>query len=130
MFRYPPQPMWDLTIHLPSVPSVFAGTRSLLQSMWDPPIYHLQGPASLMAHCLVSTPLQGSASSLAHRTVSGSDTICNSPSPPLADIVLFGLSLKVFKTRLQGRGFYTLIKNVSLSSPTDVCNKQRKFTFL
>ena len=30
------------------------------------------------------------------------------------------LSLKVFKTCLLGRGFHTLIKNVSFSSPTDV----------
>ena len=39
------------------------------------------GPASLLAHCLV-----------AHRLVFGSDTICIGPSPPLADIVLFGLT--------------------------------------
>ena len=32
----------------------------------------------------------------------------------------FGLPLKVFKMRLLGRGFHTLIKNVSFSSPTDV----------
>ena len=46
--------------------------------------------------------------------------LCNSPSPQLTDIVLFELSLKVFKTRLLGRDFYTLIKNVLFSSPTDV----------
>ena len=40
--------------------------------------------------------LRGSASSLAHCPVSGSDTICDSPSPPLADIILFGLSLLGF----------------------------------
>ena len=57
-------------------------------------------------------PLRGSASSLAYCPVSGSDTICN--NPPLADIVLFGLPLKVFKTRLLGRGFHTLIKGVLL----------------
>ena len=49
----------------------------------------------------------------------------SSPSPPLPDIVLFGLllfelPLKVFKTRLLGRGSHTLIKNVLFSSPTDV----------
>ena len=33
---------------------------------------------------------------------------------------LFGLSLEVFKTRLLWRGFHTLIKGVSFSSPTDV----------
>ena len=32
----------------------------------------------------------------------------------------FGLALKIFKTRLLGRGFHTLIKSVSFSSPTDV----------
>ena len=32
----------------------------------------------------------------------------------------FGLPLKVFKTRLLGRGFHTLVKNASFSSPTDV----------
>ena len=67
-----------------------------------PPIHALSNPASLMAH----------------RSVSGSDTICNNPSPPLGDIVLFGLSLSGL--HLLGRGFYTLIKNVSFSSPTNV----------
>ena len=55
---------------------------------------------------LQSTPLRGLAFSLAlvcppplvlslatHRPVSGFDTICNRPNPPLADLVLFGLSL-------------------------------------
>ena len=62
-----------------------------------------------------STPLRGPAFSLAHRPVSRFDMICNSPSlsPSLVDIVLFGLP--VFKTCLLGRGFHTLIKNVSLS---------------
>ena len=75
------------------------------------------GPMSSLAHCLVSTPLQGSTSSLTHCPVSASDTIFNGPSPPLVDIVLFGLSLKVFKTRMLGRGFHILIKNDSFSSP-------------
>ena len=46
----------------------------------------------------------------------------NSSSPPLVDIVLFGLPLKVFKRqrRLLGRGLHTIIKNASFSSPTDV----------
>jgi len=39
---------------------------------------------------------RGSASSLVHHPVSGSYTICNSPSPPLSDIVFFGLSLSSF----------------------------------
>ena len=84
----------------------------------------LRGPTSLMAHCLASTPFWSSASSLAHCPVSVSNTICNGASSPLADIVFFGLSLsgsplKIFKTRLSRRGFYSLIKNV-LFSPTDM----------
>ena len=45
---------------------------------------------------------------------------CKSPSRLLVDIVLFGVSLKVYKTGLVGRGFHALIKNVSFSSPTNV----------
>ena len=106
----------------PSGPSVLIGTRSPLQSMWDP---SLQGPVSLLAHHLVSTPLRDSVSSLAHRPVYGSNIICNGRRPLLADIVLFWvfpfrLPHKVFKTRLLRRGFHTLIKNVSFPSPTDV----------
>ena len=117
--------MWDLTIHPPSGPSVLAGTRSFLQSMWDPhQIHPLRGPTSLLAHHLVSTPLWGTASSLTHHPVSGSDTNCNDSGPQLADIVLFGLPLKVFKTCLLGRGFHTLKRvfrsPLSFSSPTNV----------
>ena len=75
MFRSPPQPMWDLTIHSP--------------------------------RCLALI------------------SFCNISSPPLANIVLFGLSpfelhLKVVKMCMLGRGFHTFIKNVSFSSPADV----------
>ena len=53
---------------------------------------------------------------------------CNSPSPspspPIVDIVLFGLSLLSFppdfKTHPLGRGFHTFIRNVSFPSLTDV----------
>ena len=45
-------------------------------------------PLPLGASVLASTP-----------SVSGSNTICNSSSPPLADIVLFGLSLLGFPSR-------------------------------
>ena len=88
----------------PSRPSVLAGTRSFLQLMWDhhqihPPL----GPASLLAHRLVSNPLRGTTRRLAHRPLSGSDTICNSPNPPLADIVLFRAFPQGFKTRLLGK---------------------------
>ena len=40
----------------PSESSILTGTRSLLQSMWDPPIYPFWGLVSLLAHRLVSTP--------------------------------------------------------------------------
>ena len=56
---------------------------SPLQSMWYLTIHPLGGPMSL----------------LAHRPVSNSDIICNSLSPPLADIILFGLSLPGFLSR-------------------------------
>ena len=109
----------------PSRPSVLAVTRSLLQLMRDPPIHPPLDPASLLVHHLVSTPFLGSASSLAHRLVSGSDTICNGPSPPLANVVLFGVFLSSFlsmilKHCLLGKDFHTRIKNVSFSFPTDV----------
>ena len=85
----------------PLGPSVLTGT--------PPHVYPLRGTASLLTHC----------------PVFGSDTICDDPGPPLADIILLGLSLagfplKVFKTRLLRKGFHTLIKDVLFSSPTDV----------
>ena len=46
-------------------------------------------------------PLRGTARRLAHRPMSGSNTICNDPNPPLANIVLFGLSLSGFPSRLE-----------------------------
>ena len=59
-------------------------------------------------------PLGAPTSSLAHRPVSGSDTICNSSSSPLVDIVLFSLLSIVVNL--------TVLKRVSVSflSPTDV----------
>ena len=83
---FPLQPMWDLTIHPPRH-SVLADTPSLLQSIWDITVH----------------PLRGSASLLAHRSVFDSDTICNNPSSPLADSVLFGLSLSRFPSRFLKR---------------------------
>ena len=44
-------------------------------------------------------PLRSLASSLAHRLVPDSNTICNSPSPPLVDIVLFEFSLLGFLSK-------------------------------
>ena len=70
----------------------------------NPP--HL-GPASLLAHRLMSTPLQGTARRLTRCLVFSSDTICNGPDPQWVDIVLFGVSLsnfpQDFKTRLLGK---------------------------
>ena len=92
---------------------------------------HYQGSASSLAliplsnryEISQSTPF-GPAFLLAHRSVSGFDTIFNRPNLPLADVVLFGFPFRYspqgFKTRLLGRGFHTLINNASFSSPTDV----------
>ena len=66
-----------LTIHPSFKSNVIANTRSFLQSMWDP---------------TKSTPLRGPTSLLAHSLVFGFNTICNSPSPLLANIILIGLS--------------------------------------
>ena len=75
--------------------------------MWDLTIYPSWGPAS----------------SLAHRLVSGSDTIRNSSSQPLVDIVHFcPLHIAVNLTILKHiwKGFHTLIRNISFPSPTHV----------
>ena len=74
VFRSPPQPMWDLTLHPP------------------PP----SGLSILASTSLRIYPLRGIASLLTHHLVSSFDTVCNGPSPPLADIFLFGLSLWTF----------------------------------
>ena len=131
-------------------PSILAGTRFFLQSMWDrhqihplwgqrpyikgvlcssstnvghhnPPSFGTQhsgtrsfsnwcgtatkstslwGLVSLLTHRLVSIPLRGTTRRLAHRPISDSNTICNDPDPPLADIVLFQFSLSGFPSRL------------------------------
>ena len=108
------QPMWDITIHPHSRPSVLAGTLSFLQSMWDrsqihPPL----GPSILTDTSPCVYPLRGIARRLAHRSVSGSNTICNNPDPPLADIILFRLFLsdspQDLKTHMLMEGFQTLI---------------------
>ena len=74
----------------------FQGPTFLLATVWCLP--------SLGLSVLTGTPpdvhpLQGSTSLLAHRPVFGSDTICNSPRPPLTDIVLFRFSLSDFPAR-------------------------------
>ena len=74
-----------------------------LQLMWDLTIHPL------------------GASALTYCSVFGSDTICNSHIPnkegPLWAFP-FRLPLKVLKC--VGRGFHTLIRNVSFPSPTDM----------
>ena len=58
-----------------------------------------------------TTTLEGPVSSLAHRLVSGSDTICNNPNLPLVDIILFELSFSGFPSNPEGkaqRGQYLL----------------------
>ena len=72
-------------------PSILADTCSPLQSMWDLTIHP--------THRLVSTSFH------------------NNPNPSLVDIVRFDplrivVNLTILKTRLLGRGFHTLIKNV------------------
>ena len=51
--------------------------------------------------------------------------MCNSLSPPLADIVCFGplrivVNLTVLKCCLRARGFHTLMRNALFTSPTDL----------
>jgi len=135
LFRFPPQPIWDLTIHSPSWPSSLEVSTPLIKGVSfssstdlgshnPPPFPHLYKGyfVFLLNRCGISqfTPLRGpavlagtrsllqSAFSLAYRTMSSFDTICNGPNPPLVDIVFFELPLKAFKTRLLGRGFTPL----------------------
>ena len=92
--------------HQHSTPNIWRGKQStndffipaLLsqESMWDLTIY----------------PLGSRASSWAHRPVTRSNTICNSPNSLLVDTVRFGsLHFIQFLKSLLGRGFHTLIKN-------------------
>ena len=83
----------------------------------NPPPFGAKCPCWHTASC---PPLQGPASSLTHHPVSGSNIICNDPSPPLADIVLFAPSLSGFPSRLMcllKRDFHTLVKGVFRSPP-------------
>ena len=63
---------------------------------------------SLFYRCGISqsTSLRGTASSLAHDLVFDSDTICNDLSPPLVDIVFFGLSFLGFPSMFLKRMYY------------------------
>ena len=66
----------------PSGPSILADTHSLLQSMWTPQSTPF-GPSVLAGIPPHVHPLRVSVSSLGHRPVSGSNTICNSPMSSL-----------------------------------------------
>jgi len=90
-------------------PPLWGMLRSPLQLMWDITIRPLWGPASLLAHCLVSgssticnwgfpqgfktcllwKEFSPTSTSVLHRPVTGFYTICNSPSLPLVNIVCF-----------------------------------------
>ena len=126
----PPQPTWDITIYPPSGPSVLAGTLSFLQSMWDRPQIHPSlGPASLLAHRLVSTPFWGTVGRLTHRlalipfvtTQIHRQQILSSLGFP------FRASPQGFKTRLLGEGFHTLINGGVFSSPTNIGHHGYRF---
>ena len=111
--RSPLQSMWDLTI-LPH--PHFKAQRPCWHSFPSPinvgshnPPPPLRGPTSLLAliplsnRCGISqsTPPPFGAQRPRWHTVwcFDSDTICSSPSPPLADIILFKLSLPGFPSR-------------------------------
>ena len=109
----PPQPMWDITIHPSSGPSVLAGTLSFLQSMWDrPQIHPPSGPSVLTSTLPRVYPHRETTIRLTHRLMSDSDTICNDPDPPLA--------AQGFKKRLLEEIFHTFINCGLFSSPTNV----------
>ena len=80
--------------------------RSPLQPIWDLTIHPSWGP-SVLAGTLPDVL---------------SDTICDNPSLQILSSLDFPFwtSLQSFKTRLPGRGFHTLIRNVLFSSPTEV----------
>ena len=114
------QPLADIVLFGLSLPGFPLRFWNASAKKRFPHPYNKECFVPLSNRCEISHPLRGLASLLTHRPVSGSDTICNSLSPPLTNIVLFRLSLNIFKTRLLERGFHTLIKNASFFSPTDV----------
>ena len=128
MFRYLPQLMWDLTIHLLRGPASSLALVPFSNRCGTPQSTPTWDPTSLLAHRLVSTPLRGSASLLTHRPVSKYLKLTPSRCCPLWAFP-FGLPLKVFKTHLVGRGFHTPIKHVLFFSPIDVESHRNK-TFL
>ena len=69
-------------------------------ALWLPPLGNSEkaGTSSGTPPCVY--PLSGNSEKASTSLVSGSDTICNDSNPPLADIILFGLSLSCFPSRL------------------------------
>ena len=81
----------------PTKSTPFGAQRPYLHtSLCLPP----SGPSVLTGTPPCVYPLRKIASSLAHRPMSGSDTIYNGPGPLLADIILFGFFLSSFPSRL------------------------------
>lgn len=83
--------------------SVVAGTHSLSPINVGP-----LKPLPFRASVVTGTPphvhlLRDSVYSLTHWPVSGSDTICDGPSPTLADIVLLRLSPSSFSSKILKR---------------------------
>ena len=97
--------------------SILAGTRSFLQLMWDPQSTPFGTQHPYWHNALCPTPF-GAQPPRWHITRCLAQPTTSKYCPLWA--FPFGLPLKVFKTCLPERGFHTLIKNVLLSSPTDV----------
>ena len=95
---FPPQLMWDITIHPPSGPIPFRTQCSRWHSFLSridvgpPPNLPLGAQHSYWHTASCLPPFRGTVRRLAHRPVSNSDTICNDPRPPLV-----GLPLKALK---------------------------------
>ena len=89
----------DVGSHNPLPPSPFGTQHPRWHSFLRPNSPPPSGISVLAGTPPFVRPLRDSTSSLAYRPVSGSDIICNCPSPPLVDIVLFGLSHPSFRSK-------------------------------
>ena len=78
--------------------SVLAGTRFLLQSMWDPQSTLLWDPEFLLAHRLMSTPFEAQPLRW-HNARSLALIPFVTVQSPLAYIVLFGFSLSCLSSK-------------------------------
>ena len=109
-----PKQMWDLTttpfgsqrpcLHIASCLPPFGASILLGTTSCPPPsglnllvgksphviIHPLLGPSVFTCTPPRVHSLRGPTSLLAHRLISDSNTVCNAPSPPLTNIVLFG----------------------------------------